>query len=60
MKNKRTETEKINAEKKKKRKNDNNEEEDKKSDSYEEYRVEKLDLISITTEEDIETIIEMK
>ena len=41
--------------KKKKRKNDNNEEEDKKSDSYEEYRVEKLDLISITTEEDIET-----
>ena len=64
MKNKRTETEKINAEKKKKRKNDNNEEEDKKSDSYEEYRVEKLDLISITTEEDIETkmkkLIEIK
>ena len=56
MKSKRTETEKINVEKKKKGKSLKiKEEEDKKSESYEEYRVEKIDLISQTTEEDLET-----
>ena len=65
MKKKRTETESNKKEKGKKKKNlKAKKEEDTKDNKYEEYRIEKIDLVSQSSEEDIETkmkkLIELK
>ena len=65
MKKKKTETESNKKEKGKKKKNLKvKKEEDTKDNKYEEYRIEKIDLVSQSSEEDIETkmkkLIELK